>query len=86
VPRPSRDEDQAAPAAGATRAYSLLYSFTIGFCIEEQASAQAAAIGDNRFSEASRAARIDARAHPVIAQAARRSSATRTPASPTWCP
>jgi hypothetical protein len=56
------------PLAGATRAYSLLYSFTIGFCIEEQASAQAAAIGDNRFSEASRAARIDARAHPVIAQ------------------
>jgi AcrR family transcriptional regulator len=30
--------------------------------------AQAAAIGDNRFSEASRAARIDARAHPVIAR------------------
>jgi hypothetical protein len=72
--------------ADATRAYSLLYSFTIGFCIEEQASAQAAAIGDNRFSEASRAARIDARAHPVIARAARRSSATRMPASPTWCP
>jgi AcrR family transcriptional regulator len=54
--------------ADATRAYSLLYSFTIGFCIEEQASAQAAAIGDNRFSDASRAARIDARTHPVIAQ------------------
>jgi TetR/AcrR family tetracycline transcriptional repressor len=32
------------------------------------AVAQAAAIGDNRFSEASRAARIDARAHPVIAR------------------
>jgi TetR/AcrR family transcriptional regulator, tetracycline repressor protein len=51
--------------ADATRAYSLLYSFTIGFCIEEQAAAQA---GDDRFSEASRAARIDARTHPVIAE------------------
>jgi len=51
--------------ADATRAYSLLYSFTIGFCIEEQAAAQA---GDARFSEASRAARIDARTHPVIAE------------------
>jgi TetR/AcrR family transcriptional regulator, tetracycline repressor protein len=51
--------------ADATRAYSLLYSFTIGFCIEEQAAAQA---GDDRFSEASRAARIDERSHPVIAE------------------
>jgi TetR/AcrR family tetracycline transcriptional repressor len=51
--------------ADATRAYSLLYSFTIGFCIEEQAAAQA---GDDRFSEASRAARLDARTHPVIAE------------------
>lgn len=52
-------------AAAATRAYSLLYSFTIGFCIEEQAAAQA---GDDRFSEGSRAARLDARSHPVIAR------------------
>jgi TetR/AcrR family transcriptional regulator, tetracycline repressor protein len=51
--------------AGATRAYSLLYSFTIGFCIEEQAAAQA---GDDRFSEATRSARLDARTHPLIAQ------------------
>jgi TetR/AcrR family transcriptional regulator, tetracycline repressor protein len=51
--------------ADATRAYSLLYSFTIGFCIEEQAAAQA---GDDRFTEASRAARLDARTHPVIAE------------------
>jgi hypothetical protein len=33
-----------------------------------QASAQAAVIGDDRVSEASRAARLDARTHPVIAQ------------------
>jgi hypothetical protein len=39
-----------------------------GFCIEEQASAQAAAIGDDRFSEASRARLRDERTHPVIAQ------------------
>ena len=51
--------------ADATRAYSLLYSFTIGFCIEEQAAAQA---GDDRFSEARRAARLDESTHPVIAQ------------------
>lgn len=54
--------------ANATRAYSLLYSFTVGFCIEEQASAQAAAIGDDRFSEASHAARLDARSHPLLAE------------------
>jgi TetR/AcrR family transcriptional regulator, tetracycline repressor protein len=52
-------------APDATRAYSLLYSFTIGFCIEEQAAAQA---GDNRFSAARRAERLDARTHPVIAE------------------
>jgi TetR/AcrR family tetracycline transcriptional repressor len=53
--------------ADATRAYSLLYSFTIGFCIEEQAAAQAAETGDDRFSEARRAERLDKRTHPVIA-------------------
>ena len=51
--------------AAATRAYSLLYSFTIGFCIEEQAAAQA---GDDRFSEARRIERLDARAHPLVSQ------------------
>jgi hypothetical protein len=39
-----------------------------GFCIEEQASAQAAAIGGDRFSEASGAARLDARSHPLVAE------------------
>lgn len=53
--------------AAATRAYSLLYSFTIGFCVEEQAAAQAPAIGDDRFSAARRAERLDERTHPVIA-------------------
>jgi hypothetical protein len=33
--------------ADVVRAYQLLYSFTIGFCIEEQAVAQA---GDDRYS------------------------------------
>jgi TetR/AcrR family tetracycline transcriptional repressor len=48
------------------RAYSLLYSFTIGFCIEEQAVAQAA---DDRYSLARRAGRLDRRTHPLAVQA-----------------
>ena len=48
------------------RAYSLLYSFTVGFCIEEQAVAQAA---DDRYSPARRAGRLDSRTHPLAAQA-----------------
>ncbi len=51
------------------RAYSLLYNFTIGFCIEEQAVAQATAAGDDRYSIARRAERLDADAHPLIAAA-----------------
>lgn len=50
----------------AIRAYQLLYNFTIGFCIEEQAVAQAA---DDRYSLDERARRIDAAAHPLVAQA-----------------
>lgn len=52
--------------AGVVRAYQLLYSFTIGFCIEEQAVAQAA---DDRYSLSRRAERIDATAHPLAAEA-----------------
>ena len=32
------------------RAFALLYNFTVGFCIEEQAVAQTAATGDDRYS------------------------------------
>jgi TetR/AcrR family tetracycline transcriptional repressor len=55
--------------ATATQAYQLLYSFMIGFCIEEQAVSQAAATGDGRYSLASRAERVGAATHPLVAQA-----------------
>jgi AcrR family transcriptional regulator len=41
--------------ADAVRGYQLIYSFTIGFCIEEQAVAQA---GDDRYSLENRAERF----------------------------
>ena len=52
--------------ADAIRASQLLYSFTIGFCIEEQAVAQA---GDDRYSLERRAERVGAAAHPLVAEA-----------------
>jgi TetR/AcrR family transcriptional regulator, tetracycline repressor protein len=55
--------------ATATQAYQLLYSFIIGFCIEEQAVTQAAAAGDARYTLASRAKRVGAATHPLVAQA-----------------
>lgn len=55
--------------ATATQAYQLLYSFIIGFCIEEQAVSQAVAAGDARYSLASRAERVGATAHPLVARA-----------------
>jgi AcrR family transcriptional regulator len=55
--------------ADVIRAYSLLYSFTVGFCIEEQAVAQAAASGDDRYSLARRAERLDGHAYPLAVQA-----------------
>ena len=55
--------------ADVIRAYSLLYSFTVGFCIEEQAVAQAAAAGDDRYSLARRAERLNSRTHPLILRA-----------------
>jgi AcrR family transcriptional regulator len=51
----------------AVRAYSLLYSFTVGFCIEEQAVAQAEA-GDDRYSLARRADRLDADRYPRVVE------------------
>lgn len=50
------------------RAYSLLYDFTIGFCIEEQAIAQTAASGDDRYSLERRTERLDAERHPLVAR------------------
>lgn len=55
--------------ATATQAYQLLYSFIIGFCIEEQAVSQAIAAGDGRYSLASRAERVGATTHPLVAAA-----------------
>jgi hypothetical protein len=52
--------------ADVIRAYQLLYSFTIGFCIEEQAVAQA---GDARYSLEKRAERVGADAHPLVVEA-----------------
>lgn len=53
----------------AVRAWSLLYNFTIGFTIEEQAVAQAAASGDERYTLAHRAARLDSSTYPLVIRA-----------------
>jgi TetR/AcrR family tetracycline transcriptional repressor len=47
-----------------TRAYSLLYSFTIGFCIEEQAIDQAAAASPGRVAAGAGAASLALAAGP----------------------
>jgi TetR/AcrR family transcriptional regulator, tetracycline repressor protein len=52
----------------AVRAYSLLYDFTVGFCIEEQAVALAAAAGDDRYSLKKRAERVDAQQYPNVVE------------------
>jgi TetR/AcrR family transcriptional regulator, tetracycline repressor protein len=49
------------------RAYSLLYSFTVGFCIEEQAVASAQS-GDERYSLTHRAQRLDADRYPRVVE------------------
>jgi TetR/AcrR family transcriptional regulator, tetracycline repressor protein len=54
--------------ANVIRAYSLIYSFTIGFCIEEQSVAQAVAAGDDRYSLDRRAERVDQQAHPLVVE------------------
>ena len=54
--------------ANVVRAYSLLYNFTIGFCIEEQSVAQAVAAGDERYSLDRRAERVDQQAHPLVVE------------------
>jgi TetR/AcrR family transcriptional regulator, tetracycline repressor protein len=55
--------------ADVVRAYELLYDFTIGFCIEEQAVAQAMTARDDRQSRSRRAARPDPAAHPLTERA-----------------
>jgi AcrR family transcriptional regulator len=47
------------------RGWRLLYSFTIGFCIEEQAVAQSS---DERYSLTHRSARIDSTTHPLVVE------------------
>jgi TetR/AcrR family transcriptional regulator, tetracycline repressor protein len=54
--------------ATAMQAYQLLHSFIVGFCIEEQAVSQAAAAGDARYSLATRADRVGAATHPLVAR------------------
>ena len=49
------------------RAYSLLYGFTVGFCIEEQAVATGAS-RDDRYSLARRAERLDADRYPRVVE------------------
>jgi TetR/AcrR family transcriptional regulator, tetracycline repressor protein len=58
--------DDGFTVAGAVQAFSLLYSFTIGFCIEEQAVSMALATGDNRYSLTKRAERLDAQLYPHV--------------------
>ena len=49
------------------RAYSLLYNFAVGFCIEEQAIALADS-GDDRYSLVRRAKRLDADRYPRVVE------------------
>ncbi len=55
--------------ADVVRAYELLYDFTIGFCIEEQAVAQAAAVDGDRQSRSRLTAQPDPGAHPLTVRA-----------------
>jgi TetR/AcrR family transcriptional regulator, tetracycline repressor protein len=55
--------------ADVIRAWSLVYNFTVGFCIEEQSVAQATAAGDEQYSLARRAERLDSATHPLAVQA-----------------
>jgi AcrR family transcriptional regulator len=58
--------EQGFSVADTVRVYSLLYAFTVGYCIEEQAVIQSHAEGDRRYSIRSRDARVDNRAHPLV--------------------
>ncbi|MGC4104740.1 MAG: TetR/AcrR family transcriptional regulator C-terminal domain-containing protein [Thermomicrobiales bacterium] len=56
---------------GAVHATSLVYTFTVGFTIEEQAVAQMRAHGDARYTLEARDARLDAEHFPLTAEAGR---------------
>jgi TetR/AcrR family tetracycline transcriptional repressor len=47
-------------------AWALLYSFTIGFCIEEQAVTQSLDQGDDRYTLETRNKRLDDGEHPLV--------------------
>jgi TetR/AcrR family transcriptional regulator, tetracycline repressor protein len=51
------------------RAYALIYSFVAGFCIEEQAVAQAVRAGDERYALERRAERVGDGSTPLVLQA-----------------
>jgi AcrR family transcriptional regulator len=55
--------------ANVMRGYSLVYCFVAGFCIEEQAVAQAAGAGDERFTLERRAERVGDGQTPLVLQA-----------------
>lgn len=50
------------------RAFALVYNFTIGFCIEEQAVSQAVAAGDERYTLDAREERLSDGAHPLVVE------------------
>jgi AcrR family transcriptional regulator len=56
--------DQGFTLKDVVRGYSLLYNFTIGFCIEEQATA-----GDDRYAPERRAERLDPESSPLATAA-----------------
>ena len=55
--------------ANVMRGYSLVYCFVAGFCIEEQAVAQAASAGDERYTLERRAERVGDGQTPLVLQA-----------------
>ena len=70
-PRLARMVAQGFTVRSAAQANVLLQNFIVGFCIEEQATAQGRASGDPRFSLESRDKRVDSEAYPMIAEAGR---------------
>ena len=58
--------DQGFTLADVTRAFSLMYSFVVGFCIEEQSVASAP---DSQYALEVRAERIGADEYPLVATA-----------------
>jgi hypothetical protein len=63
--RIARMVQQGFTLAQVVRGSALLCNFTIGFCIKEQAVAQAVASGDDRYSLSRREQRLDRSTHPL---------------------